>query len=337
MGAGASTTDKLELQRAYAAWEEATAPGQPALTDEGFLKLLKTAAPTLHQKATATGSGAAAAASLRSQFETAKQKLQMRALGKSSGRISRQPSESAPAPPPLQKLYSWAPDKQTNLTRGLRAGMLGSEPLRLIDLSIGGVSVAALLDTGAEHCAMSPSAAKRCGLQPLVDESFGGVAGGIGTAAKQGRVHYAKVTLGKGVAAAPPDACAPAAAAAPASAGKDAAAEREAIAAMPIKKIAEELKQLGAWKDDHGMYEKSEFVDALLAARRKNPDAGPAPIQFEVAFDVMDWPPHVNFAAIVGIDFLARHKAVIDVCGDSLQLVAASGEKVAAALRKDGR
>ena len=47
------------------------------------------------------------------------------------------------APPPLQKLYSWAPDKQTNLTRGLRAGMLGSEPLRLIDLSIGGVSVAA--------------------------------------------------------------------------------------------------------------------------------------------------------------------------------------------------
>ena len=51
------------------------------------------------------------------------------------------------------------------------------------------------------------------------------------------------------------------------------------------------------------------------------------------AFDVMDWPPHVNFAAIVGIDFLARHKAVVDVCGDSLHLVAASGEKVAAALR----
>ena len=211
MGAGASTADKLELQRAYAAWEEATAPGQPALTDEGFLKLLETAAPTLHQKAIASGSGAAAAASLKSQFESAKQKLQMRALGKSSGRISRQPSGSAPAPPPLQKLYSWAPDKQTNLTRGLRAGMLGSEPLRLIDLSIGGVSVAALLDTGAEHCAMSPSAAKRCGLQPLVDDSFGGVAGGIGTAAKQGRIHYAKVTLGKCVAAAPPDACAPAA------------------------------------------------------------------------------------------------------------------------------
>ena len=110
MGAGASTADKLELQRAYAAWEEATAPGQPALTNEGFLKLLETAAPTLHQKAIASGSGAAAAASLKSQFESAKQKLQMRALGKSSGRISRQPSGSAPAPPPLQKLYSWAPD-----------------------------------------------------------------------------------------------------------------------------------------------------------------------------------------------------------------------------------
>ena len=90
MGAGASTADKLELQRAYAAWEEATAPGQPALTNEGFLKLIEIAAPTLHQKAIASGSGAAAAASLKSQFESAKQKLQMRALGKSSGRISRQ-------------------------------------------------------------------------------------------------------------------------------------------------------------------------------------------------------------------------------------------------------
>ena len=102
MGAGASTADKLELQRAYAAWEEATAPGKPTLTNEGFLKLLETGAPTLHQKATASGSGAAAEASLKSQFESAKQKLQMPSLGKSSGRNSRQPSGSAPAPPPLR-------------------------------------------------------------------------------------------------------------------------------------------------------------------------------------------------------------------------------------------
>ena len=62
---------------------------------------------------------------------------------------------------------------------------------------------------------------------------------------------------------------------------------------------------------------------------RRAPGAGAAPVQCEVAFEVMDWPPHVNFAAIVGIDFLARHKAVIDVCGDSLQLVAASGDATA--------
>ena len=51
---------------------------------------------------------------------------------------------------------------------------------------------------------------------------------------------------------------------------------------------------------------------------------------------VMAWPPHVNFVAIIGIDFLARHKAMIDVCGNSVKLVAASGQSVEAKLRTDG-
>jgi len=281
MGAGASAQDKVELQAAYAAWEQATAPGQPALTDEAFLALLKTAAPNLHEKASAAGTGAAAAKSLRSQFETARRKLQMRALGESSGKNAPDAAKSAPAPPPLQKLYSWAPDKSTNLTRGLNAGLLASEPLRLIDLTIAGVKVPALLDTGAEHCAMSSEGAKRCGLQPLVDESFGGQVGGIGTASKQGRVHYAKVSLsGNAPAAAEPE------------------AKKDGEAAVPPT------------------------------------PTGP---QFEVAFDVMSWPPHVNFEAIIGIDFLARHKAMIDVCGNSVKLVAPTGESVEAVLRHDGK
>ena len=342
MGAGASTADKVELQRAYAAWEQATAPGQPDLTDEAFLKLLETAAPGLHAKASSAGSGTAAAASLRSQFETAKQKLQMRALGKSSGKVSRQPSGDAPAPPPIQKLYSWAPDKQTNLRRGLAAGMLGSEPLRILDLAIGGVSVPALLDTGAEHCAMSEEGAKRCGLAPLVDDSFGGTAGGIGTTAKHGRVHYAKVTLGK-----PAPEAANSSGKASGKAGADAkatdakatAAEREAVSAMSMKEIKEELGKLKAEYvvkvDTTGFVEKAEYVDALLAARRRPAAEGAAPVHFEVAFDVMTWPPHVSFVAIIGIDFLARHKAMIDVCGNSVKLVAASGQSVEAVLRKD--
>ena len=168
----------------------------------------------------------------------------------------------------LQKNCSWAPDKGTNLKRGLEAGTaLKSEPLRLLDLTIGEVSIAALLDTGAEHCAMSASGATKCGLQPLVDESFGGVAGGIGTATKSGRVHYAKVAL----------------------------AQPSGAATTP-------------------------------------------PAQFEIAFDVMSWPPHVSFEAIIGIDFLARYRATIDVCGNAVSLTppGEGSEAVVATLRWDG-
>ena len=268
MGAGASAADKAQLQRAYAAWEKATAPGQPELSDEAFLDLLKTNAPGLHAKATEAGTGASAAASLKAQFESAQRKLQMRALGSSSGSSKlKAPNAATPAPPALQKLYSWAPDKGTNLQRGLAAGTaFKSEPLLLLDLKIGGITISALLDTGAEHCAMSQAGSTRCGLQPLVDENFGGVVGGIGTATKQGRVHYAKVSL--------------------------------------------------------------------PAAENKGDDA---PL-FEVAFDVMSWPEHVNFEAIIGIDFLARYKATIDVCGKALCLTPPdwSDTTITATLRKDG-
>ena len=286
MGAGASAADKAELQQAYAAWEQATAAGQ-SLSDEEFVQLLERTAPGLHGKATAEGSGPAAAAGLRSQFEMAKRKLQMKALG-ASAKLKQ--SVEAPAPPMIQKLYSWAPSRQVNLQRGLAAGLLKSEPLRLIDLSVGEVRVAALLDTGAEHCAMSSDGAARCGLQPLVDETFGGTVGGIGTAAKHGRVHYAKVTF-KGPVAAP--------------AGTE---------------------EAGGGSDG-------------VAADRNNTNGADAPVPaggaplFEVAFDVMDWPPHVKFEAIIGIDFLARYKAVVDVGANALRLVAPTGEKAEAVLR----
>ena len=58
MGAGASTADKAELQRAYAAWQAALAgSGSETLAPDVFLQLLAREAPGLHSKATADGSG----------------------------------------------------------------------------------------------------------------------------------------------------------------------------------------------------------------------------------------------------------------------------------------
>ena len=61
-----------------------------------------------------------------------------------------------------------------------------------------------------------------------------------------------------------------------------------------------------------------------------------SPPMFEVAFDVMSWPPNVNFECIIGIDFLVRYKAKIDLLSNTLQLCTPSGEDVSAKLRKDG-
>ena len=293
MGAGASLTadDKAELQRAYAEFEKQDGN----VDDVAFLRLLERTAPGLHAKASAAETGPAAAAALKSQFEAAKRKLSAQAA---SSATSDLPAETA-APPPLQKLVSWAPDRATNLHRGLAADMLKSEPLRLVDITIGPIKVAALLDTGAEHCAMSAGGASRCGLQPLIDSSFGGVAGGIGTTAKHGRVHYAKVQLvgssvvgGAGGAAAPTSVESTASATPPAAAPAAAPAEQTTTASNPL---------------------------------------------FEVAFDVMTWPPNVCFDAILGIDFLARHKALIDVCANTMRITTQpSGETVEVPLRLDG-
>ena len=336
MGAGASLSadDKAELKKAYAEWSKQESP----IDDAAFIELLRNTAPGLHAKAVAEGTGPAAAAALKSQFETAKRKLKMQAASSSDDNDAAE----SDLPPPLQKLVSWAPDRATNLQRGLAANLLRSEcaalppvpallrhpqvslaassdaarvrchcrPLRLVDIAIGSVKVAALLDTGAEHCAMSAVGATRCGLQPLVDSSFGGVAGGIGTTAKQGRVHYAKVELvgassssdvgGAGVATA-------------------LASTADAPVAPPAATTAVAMPTTP----------KSDGARAPAEASSK-------PL-FEVAFDVMTWPPHVSFDAILGIDFLARHKALIDVCCNKLRLTTQSSEEIVqVTLRLDG-
>lgn len=256
MGAAASAHEKGELAAAYRKWDETTSQGDD-ITDEKFVALLQTCAPVLHARATAADTGLNAARALKSQFHTMRYRLRVMKGAQASCTDPYGPFEQkeltsdlvqsapAPAPPALQKMYSWAKEKPANLQRGLAKGMLQREPLRLLDLKVADVQISALVDTGAEKCAISAACAERCGLKPLVDESFGGLSGGMGVVTKHGRVHYAKMGA----------TCA------------------------------------------HG-----------------------TAIQLEVAVDVMQWPVHAHFDAILGIDFLTRYKAVIDVCDSSLSL-----------------
>ncbi|KNE67621.1 hypothetical protein AMAG_12075 [Allomyces macrogynus ATCC 38327] len=61
---------------------------------------------------------------------------------------------------------------------------------------VNNVPVTPFIDSGAQVTIMSRSLAVKCGLEPLIDTRFAGVAVGVGTAKILGRIHAAQLRLG---------------------------------------------------------------------------------------------------------------------------------------------
>lgn len=105
----------------------------------------------------------------------------------------------------------WNPDAQAEIARRIKDQQIAKNielameenpesfarvSMLYIDVVVNNVPIKAFVDSGAQTTIMSPDAAAKCNITHLIDDRYGGIARGVGTAKILGRVHHAYMQLG---------------------------------------------------------------------------------------------------------------------------------------------
>ena len=85
----------------------------------------------------------------------------------------------------MQAAIEYTPESFTNIT------------MLYLPIKVNGVTVQAMVDSGAAGTIMSDECAERCGIMRLVDRRFAGMAIGIGTQRIIGKVHLGTIQIGE--------------------------------------------------------------------------------------------------------------------------------------------